>query len=134
MKEGKVTFYFAQRKLVCYLNSRKLSEKAHLKYLQEYNKVLTQNKTKLLLETCKLMACMGMGVDSETMLDAVNLIIKRRIEDRDFIPVTRGVVDQIVANNKTLRKLQRNSIDTKRIQQDTTDFRNAMFVHLESFI
>ena len=134
MKEGKVAFSFAQRKLICYLNSRKLSEKAHLKQIQESNKVLTKDETKLLVETCTFMACIGMGIDSETMLDAVNLIIKKRIEDRDFVPVTRGVVDRIVASNKALRKLRGNSIDPKRVRQATTDVRNAMFVRLESFI
>ena len=134
MKEGKVSFSFAQRKLQAYLSSRKVKAETHLRHLQESNKVLTTDETEMLIETCKFMACMGMGIDSETMLDAVNFILKKRIEDQDFVPVRIGVVNQIVANNKTLRKLRGNSIDPKRVRQANTDVRNAMFVRLENFV
>ena len=134
MKEAKVSFYFAQRKLFAYLNTCKMAAETHLWRLQEENKVLTADETKLLEETCSFMACMGMGIDTETCLDLVNHILKKRIEGRDFVPVARGVVNIIIANNKTLRKLKGNLIDPKRVRQANTDVRIAMFVRLENYV
>ena len=77
---------------------------------------------------------MGIGINTETLLDAVNNILKRRIEEKDFVPVNIGVVNRIMAKNKTICKLKGNSIDPKRVRQANVDVRNAMFVWLESFV
>ena len=99
--------------------------------MQESNKVIVEDKREMLVETCKLLACMGMGIDTETLSDTVYNISKRIIEEKYFVPVNIGAVNHIVANNITILKFKGDSIDPKRVRQAV---RNAMFALLESFV
>ena len=67
--------------------------------LHEENRVLTSDEVKLLVQTCKLMFSMGLGIDPDTCLDIVNAIISKIIEQKHFWSVCRGVVYRIIAAN-----------------------------------
>ena len=61
---------------------------------------------------------MGLGIDEDTCLEVVNSILLERIEEKDFVPVTRGVVQRLIERNKQLLPLMKgNSIDQKRVRQ-----------------
>ena len=88
----------------------------------------------MLVQTCKLMYSMGLGIDPGICLDIVNAILSRRNVQKHFWPVCRGVVCCIIAANSDLLCLVRgNSIDPKRVRQADTEVRNSMFVKIENY-
>ena len=58
---------------------------------------------------------MILGIDEDTCLTVGNSILTERIDKKDFVPVARGVVRQIMKNNKELLTLMKEkSIYPKR--------------------
>ena len=126
---------FALHKLVDYLNKKKEKSDQQLQEIHYSNQVLTTDETALVVNTCKELATMGLGIDEDTCVMVVNSILSERIDMMHFTPVTRGVVSRIIKANSDLLKLTRgNSIDPKRVRQADTDVRDALFVKLENFI
>ena len=135
MKKNKVSSFFARKKLVTFLLEKETKADCRLKDLSECNKVLTDDEIALVVNTCKELSSMGLGIDEDTCLHVVNTILSERIELKKFKPVTRGVVSRIIKANSDLLKLTMgNSINPKRVRQADTDVRNALFVKLENFI
>ena len=134
-KKDGTPYKFMHTTLQVHLRRKKLIGTKNLNKVHESNRVLTSDEVRLLVDTCTLMANMGLGVEPETCLDQVNAILAKQIEQADFVPVTIAVVKRIIANNSNLLRLVRgNSIDTKRVRQADKDVRNAMFVKLDNYI
>ena len=134
-KEDKTPYNFVHVKLLKHLKEKKKSCSQRMMVLHEDNRVLTPDEVKLLVDTCTMMANMGLGINPDTCLEVVNELIKKRVELGDFKPVTMGVVKRFIANNSNLLRLIRgNSIDTKRVRQADKDVRNAIFVKLDNYI
>ena len=126
---------FALHRLLSHLDAKKKKSNEQLKNIHEGNKVLTDDEISLLVSTCKELSTMGLGIDEDTCLNVVNAILAERIELKNFMPVTRGVVKQIILENSDLLRLTKgNSIGPKRVRQADSDVRDAMFVKLESFV
>ena len=85
-----------RRKLLAYLQSRKVGASEHLKKLACENTVLTDDEIKLVAETCAMLSNMGLGIDEDTCLQVCNEILAQRIEVKDFVPITKGVVTRII--------------------------------------
>ena len=126
---------FALHKLLDYLNKKKEKADQQLQGIHYSNQVLTTDETALVVNTCKELATMGLGIDEDTCLMVVNSILWERIDMIHFTPVTRWVISLLIKVNLDLLKLTRgNSIDPKCVWQADTDVRDALFVKLENFI
>ena len=60
---------------MAYLKCRKLGAFEHLKKLARDNTVLTEDKVKLVAETCAMLSNMGVGIDEDTCLQVCNEIV-----------------------------------------------------------
>ena len=94
-KDGASGLVFC-KKLLAYLQSRKVGASEHLKKLACENTVLTDDEIKLVAETCAMLSNMGLGIDEDTCLQVCNEILAQRIEVKDFVPITKGVVTRII--------------------------------------
>ena len=70
-----------------------------MKVLHEGNRVLTSDEMSLVVDTATMMANMGVGIDPETCLGIINVLLKKRIDSADFDHVTIGVVKQLIGND-----------------------------------
>ena len=135
LKKDRVSGSIFNRILLAHLKCRKSGASEHLKKLACDNTVLTEDKIKLVAETCAMLSNMGLVIGEDPFLQVCNEIVAQRIEMKDFVPVTRGIVTRIILKNKDLLRLIRgNSIDPKRAQQENVDVRNVMFVRLENMV
>ena len=99
------------------------------------NRVLTDDETALIVSMCRELSVMGLGIDEDTCLEVTNSILCERIAEKDFVPVTRGVVKQIIEKNKDLLTLMKdNSIDPKRVRQDDEAVMQALFVKVDCYV
>ena len=62
------------RKLLAYLQSRKVGASEHLKKLARENTVLTNDEIEMVAETCAMLSNMGLGIDEDTCLQVCNEI------------------------------------------------------------
>ena len=135
MKEQKMASSYAYGKLLEHLYKRQKAADDHLSDLKELNKVLTADEIQLIVETCRMLSNMGLGIDEDTCLSVCNAILSERIEEKEFVPVTRGVVRRIILENNELLKLMRgNSIDPKRVRQADDNTLQSTFVKLENYV
>ena len=82
MKKDKVPYSFAHKKVWTYLQERDEASKENLKKMQDNNKVLTSNEVELVVETCRMLSNMGLGIDEDTCLLVLNCILSNRIEEK----------------------------------------------------
>ena len=134
-REDKTTASFIRRKLTALLVLQKKAEKKKLATIHHANKALTEDEIELVVSTCQELSIMGLGIDEDTCLSVVNSILKQRIDEKDFVEVTRGVIRRIIKSRKDLLTLMKgNSIDPKRARQAKVDVRDALFVKIDNFI
>ena len=134
-KKNSSTPSFIRRKLVAHFAVTKRRDAAIFKELHLANKVLTEDEIQVVVSTCQELSVMGLGIDEDTCLRVVNGILSMRIDEKNFKPVTRGVVSRLIKANKDLLGLVKgNSIDPKRVRQATKDVRNALFVKLDNYV
>ena len=101
LKNDGVSGPIFHRKLLAHLKCRNSEASEHLKKLARGNTVLTEDEIKLVAETCAMLSNMGLGIDEDTCLQVCNEILAQRIEIKDFVPVSRGVVTRIIKKIKT---------------------------------
>ena len=101
MKEDGASASIFKSKILTYLNAKKKGASDHLKKLAHDNTVLTNDEIRLVVETCIMLSNMGLGIDEDTCLQVCNEILAQRIEKKDFIPVTKGVVARIIKKTVT---------------------------------
>ena len=102
-------------KIDLHLNMRREAAIAQRRRIALENRVLTNDETALIVSSCRELSVMDLGIDEDTCLTVANSILTERIDKKDFVPVTRRVVRQIIKNNKELLTLMKgNSIDPKR--------------------
>ena len=134
-KDDKTLYSFVHQKIVQHLQSKVETRKNKMDSLHESNRCLTRDEEDLLVATCTRLACMGLGIDTDTCLLIVNQILAKRIEVGEFVPVTSKVVLRIMTrNHQLLRLVKGNSIDPKRVRQADEDVKMAMFVKLDHMI
>ena len=103
--------------------------------ITEANRVLTDDEVDLIVSACRELSVMGLGIDEDTCLEVVNSILLERIEEKDFVPVTRGVVRRLIERNKELLTLMKgNSIDPKRVRQADENVMEGLFVKVNNYI
>ena len=83
MKKDKVPYLFAHKKVWTYLQERDEASKENLKKMQDNNKVLTSDKVELVVETCRMLSNMGLGIDEDTCLLVLNCILSNQIEEKN---------------------------------------------------
>ena len=134
-KEDGATPSFVFSKLVSHLKKKKEAADKQIKVVHHNNEALTEDEVALVVSTCKELSTMGLGIDEDTCLRVVNGILQQRVDEKDFLEVTRIVVSRILTKHDELLCLMKgNSIDPKRVRQADVNVRNALFVKLESFI
>ena len=79
-----------------YLNMRKEAALEQQRRNAMVNRVLTDDETALIVSTCRELSMMGLRIDEDTCLKVTNSILCERIAEKYFVPVTRGVVKQII--------------------------------------
>ena len=58
--------------------------------------MLTNDEIEMVAETCAMLSNMGLGIDEGTFLQVCDEILAQRIEVKDFVPITKGVVTRII--------------------------------------
>ena len=135
LKEDNASQTYVYKKLVEYLDEKVVKEREKMEKLSDINKVLTDDEIALVVNTCKELSTMGLGIDEDTCLYICNVVIAQRIEEKEFQEVTRGVVSRIIKNNADLLKLCKgNSIDPKRVRQADKEVLQALFVKLDNMV
>ena len=115
LKKDNVPPSFVTEKIALHLNMRKEAAIAQRRRIAMENRVLTKDETALIVSSCRELSVMGLGIDEDTCLTVANSILEERIDKKDFVPVTRGVVRRVIQNNKELLTLMKgNSIDPNR--------------------
>ena len=71
---------FAQQKLVNHLKEKRVKVGVQLNDIHYINQVLTKDETALVVNTCKELATMGLGIDGDTCLMVINIILLKRID------------------------------------------------------
>ena len=70
-----------------------------------------------------------------TCLMVVNSVLRERIDKKDFVEVSVGVVKRLVKDNKELLTLMKgNSIDLKRVRQADKNIMQGIFVKFKNYI
>ena len=135
LKKDNVPPSFVTEKIALHLNMRKEAAIAQRRRIAMENRVLTNDETALIVSSCRELSVMGLGIDEDTCLTVANSILEERIDKKDFVPVTRGVVRRVITNNKELLTLMKgNSIDPKRARQADESVMEALFVKLENYV
>ena len=125
----------ASTSLVKFLSNRKHQKDISLKKLHVSNKSLTNDEEMFIVHTAKIMAGLGMGLEKSSCLKMINTVIKSRVEDKDFIPVTMTVLDNLLKKNSTILGLiSGNTIDPARVRQADENVRDTEFIKLENYI
>ena len=134
-KDDKATSSFMWAKLMDHLKKKGERESFHMNSLKKLNTVLTGDEINLITSTCGELSSMGLGIDEDTCLHVVNTVLEQRIDERDFVEVTRGVVHRLLKNNAELLKLCKgNSIDPARVRQADEEVLKTLFVKLDNMI
>ena len=134
-KVDKTLYSFVHNKIVRHIESKKGQQKTNMDKLHESNRSLTSDEVNVLVSTCTCLACMGLGIDTNTCLLLVNQILAKIIDAKEFVPATLSVVTRIMlSNHQLLHLVKGNSINPKRVRQADVDVKMAMFVKLDSMI
>ena len=135
LKKDNIPSSFVIEKNSLLLNMRKEAVIEQRRQISEANRVLTNDEVDLIVSACRELSVMGLGIDEDTCLDVVNSILLERIEEKDFVPVTRGVVRRLIERNKELLTLMKgNSIDPKRVRQADENVMEGLFVKVNNYI
>ena len=75
MKEDNASQTYVYKKLVEYLVEKVVKEREKMEKLSDINKVLTNNEIALVVNTCKELSTMGLGIDKDSCLYIYNVVI-----------------------------------------------------------
>ena len=135
LKKDNVPPSFVTEKIALHLHMKKDAALEQRRRNAEAKRVLTDNEVTLVVSTCRQLSIMGLGIDEDTCLLVANSFLHERIEEKDFVPVTRGVVRRLIKKNSELLTLMKgNLIDPKRARQADETVLEALFVKVDNYI